>query len=87
MQNFTLKYPVSVEGGQPVTALTFRRRKAKDLRRINEGQNDFDRGMIALSCASDQPMAVIEELDEDDLGTAMEALADFLSGTVATTAT
>ncbi|MGA0615953.1 phage tail assembly protein [Paracoccus sp. KR1-242] len=82
MDPVILQYPVTIEGHpETITQLTFRRRKARDVRRVRQGENDFERGLIALSCSTDLPLEVIEELDEDDLTIAMERLSDFFEET------
>lgn len=73
-----LQYPIEVDGREPITSLTFRRLKAKDMRRIAAADNHQERGIIMLSCATDLPMEIIDEMDVDDLTKATEAMADFL---------
>lgn len=78
MESITLKFPVTVEGHPKVTQLTFRRRKAKDHRRIQAAPEGIERGLVALSCVTDLPMIVIDELDEEDLNAATEVMNGFL---------
>lgn len=81
MAGLALKYPVPGKDGQTITELTFRRLKAKDMRRLGAAPNDEERGLIMISCAADLPMEVIDEMDVDDVVAATEALSDFLPQT------
>ena len=81
MAGLTLQHPIPGNDGKPITDLTFRRLKAKDMRRMALAANNEERGLVMLSCATDLPMDVIDEIDIDDVTNATEALADFLAET------
>lgn len=81
MAGVVLKYPIPSKDGRMIGELTFRRLKARDMRRLATAPNDEERGLIMLSCATELPMDVIDDMDIDDVTAATEALSDFLAGT------
>lgn len=80
MAGVTLQYPIPGKDGRMIGELTFRRLKARDMRRLATAPNEEERGLIMLSCASELPMEIIDDLDIDDVTAATEALTDFLAG-------
>lgn len=73
----TLDYPVEA-GGETIRQLTLRRPRVKDMKAMMAGENDFDQAAILVSRLSDQPLAVIENLDAADFERVNKAVADFL---------
>lgn len=73
-----LKYPVEVDG-KTISEINLRRAKAKDLRALEAAKDGagIEETFLMLSVLSDQPVAVIEELDVEDFTPLAEALADF----------
>lgn len=81
MDSYKLKYPVEVEGQEPLTELTFHRLRTKDMRALRQANDDFERGLVTLSRIAQVPLELIDELDVDDLNAALDAMADFLPET------
>ena len=76
-QTVKLEYPVDA-GGEVVSELRLRRPRVKDMKAMMAGENDFDQAAILVSRLSDQPLAVIENLDAADFERVNEVVADFL---------
>lgn len=76
----TLRKPIR-SGNDSVTELTIRPVKGKDLRRLKPTDPPLVQTLNMLSWLSGQPMQVIDELEGDDIGQAMEVVNDFLFAT------
>jgi Phage tail assembly chaperone proteins, E, or 41 or 14 len=83
----TLKHPVE-HNGKTLMALTLRRAKGKDmvhlerLSKVSEASGDvWPVQLDLIASLTDQPRALMDEIDSEDLGRLMEAVNDFLSGT------
>lgn len=79
----TLRKPVRA-GQETIAELTIRPVRGKDLRRLNPSDPPLVQTLNMLSWLSGQPMKVVDELEGDDLGTALGVVNDFLFATQGT---
>lgn len=83
MSTYTLQSPVMVDG-KTYTQLTLRRAKAKDLVAGDLVKGETRKGFALFASIAGVPLAVIEEMDIDDLNGFSAAAAPFLGGFAST---
>lgn len=83
MENYTLKYPITPQQGQPVTAVVLRRPKGKDMKAADKAASDFEGTLVLIerlcSLPGGDPVfpGFADELDVEDieaLGERVEAM-------------
>jgi len=76
-KTITLRKPIE-SGKQTITEITIRPVRGKDLRRLKPSDPALVQTINMLSWLSGQPLAVVDELEGDDLRDAIEVVNDFL---------
>ena len=71
-----LKEPPAV-GGEAVESLVLRRPKMKHLRQLGTAKSDEERAALLMTLLSNQPGAVIDELDLEDVARISGAMERF----------
>lgn len=83
----TLDYPITVDGRE-ISELTMRRPKARDsLKQERRKGGEFEKGLTMLADMCEQPIEVMEELDEVDLEKVQKQYVDFTGRQDTTTPT
>lgn len=79
---FRLDWPVEFKG-EKIEALTFRRRKAKDLVAMDAVKGDMAKTMAMYASMCGKPLPVIEDMDADDFERMVEATLPLMGKTAA----
>ena len=76
----TLKYPIERKGESPITKLTLREPRGKDLKRMDkvEGQMAKSICLIPYLCEEGITPEEVDELCAKDINALGEAIADFM---------
>ena len=82
MTTITLREPIKTADGSTVKAVTLRRAKVKDLKKVDAARaegGEMQAGIVMVACITGLPVETIEEMDAADFTTVSEKIADFFT--------
>jgi hypothetical protein len=82
-KTYTLKHPI-FDFGEPVTVVSIRRVKGKDLRKMAPYATPEEKSLAAISALTGLSQTAVDELDAEDIEAISEIIQDFTQRSQAT---